>query len=284
VIHVPISEADLLSRIDAHDPGWREEAAARVELCRQVGRFEATGAPLWSEIKRVYLGLQHNKCAYCERLLEGEPHGVIEHDVEHYRPKCAVKEWPNTHPFTTGGGFPRGYFQLAYSPFNYVTACKACNTSLKKDYFPIAGKRSRARSTDVRAYRGEEPLLVYPLGDIDERPETILTFNGITAIPVKKRGRLHRRAVVTIDFFQLNTREHLLLGRARQISHMFLVREAIRAGISDVSAGRVRAFLLSPRSEHTNCVRVFDALYTRDRGQAERFYAEILEYLGQMDP
>ena len=61
------------------------------------------------EVKAVYIRLQKNKCAYCERQLTGLDHGgAIEHDLEHYRPKGHVPAWPPvtgtaslTFPFPT---------------------------------------------------------------------------------------------------------------------------------------------------------------------------------------
>ena len=43
---------------------------------------------LWSETKQVYIELQHSKCAFCEKPLEGR----IEQDVEHFRPKGEVSD------------------------------------------------------------------------------------------------------------------------------------------------------------------------------------------------
>ena len=48
----------------------------------------------WSNIKYLFINIQHNKCAFCERKLAArEDGGAIEHDVEHFRPKNAIKAW-----------------------------------------------------------------------------------------------------------------------------------------------------------------------------------------------
>src|SRR5690606_34469288 len=107
-------------------------------------RFDDSG-PSWSDVKHHYVRLQHHKCAYCERALEAEDFGLIEHDVEHYRPKCAVTVWHGPgYGFALAHGNRRGYCMLAYELRNYCAACKTCNSARKRDHFPIAGKPGRA--------------------------------------------------------------------------------------------------------------------------------------------
>lgn len=275
--HIPISAAELRSRVERHAPGWLAKARARTDaLCKQG--FYAESGSIWSEIKPVFMALQHNKCAFCERRLEGEEIGTIEHDIEHFRPKGPVEEWPTQeviqrrglrYRFSTGSAFPAGYYSLAYTLLNYVTACKVCNSMLKAGHFPIAGQRCRRRSRRVTEFAGESPLLIYPLGDVDERPEQLLTFQGVLPVPVAKRGASRRRAEVTIDFFELDTREILLRERAERLAHLYRERQA---EATDPTAAVARARLLDPSSPHSRCVQAFDALYDRDRAQARRMY------------
>lgn len=51
--------------------------------------------------------LQHSKCGYCEKWLEGSDYGTIEHDMEHYRPKSSVKAYPKNmiSPLEMRGGW-----------------------------------------------------------------------------------------------------------------------------------------------------------------------------------
>ena len=44
-----------------------------------VSKARPAAPKLWSEVKGAYMTLQHGKCAYCERLLEGK----LAFDVEH---------------------------------------------------------------------------------------------------------------------------------------------------------------------------------------------------------
>lgn len=149
MIRYDIAEADLIDKIDKEAPTWFTRTKKRTSTFRRDGEYtEKTGT--WSEIKAVYMKVQHNKCAYCERVLEGPPYGLVEHDIEHFRPKNGVEGWPSVkikadrkidYDFSTGDDWDAGYYLLAYHPLNYLTACKSCNTPLKLNYFPIAGKR-----------------------------------------------------------------------------------------------------------------------------------------------
>jgi len=288
MLHIPISEETLLDQIEAHRPGWLNRAAERRQNARALGHHDAEKTPIWSEIKPVFLRLQHDKCAFCERKLESATYGLVEHDVEHYRPKSEVKGWPTpeirarrqiAYKFATGGDSTRGYPVLAHAPLNYVTSCKTCNTALKSSFFPVAGPRSKSTSEDVRKYAGEAPLLVYPLGDVDERPEDLISFVGQIPVPRYKTGHRRRRAVVTIDFFELDTREHLLFGRAEKITNIYTLRALLRLRPEEASTHKVLAYALSPASAHTICGRTFDALCTSDPATAKRFYEQAVRYL-----
>ncbi len=288
MIRYPVSLDDLRVRIEAESPGWLAAAAEGTERFREAGRYEET-SPDWSRIKPVYMRLQHRKCAYCERLLASEDFGgAIEHDLEHYRPKGAVPRWPSAHiardrkisyRFGTGEAFPEGYFLLAYHILNYATACKKCNSPLKASYFPIAGER--AQGDDPSHLRMERPYLLYPLGDLDEDPEEILTFAGVNPIPRVRRGDRWRRARVTIDFFELDQREELWRERAEKIVALFLALETLQSGSerNRELAGRAIEVLLSSASSHANCSRAFRALYQEDRDRAEEIARAAQFYL-----
>ena len=291
MIRYDVTEAELVALVNALDPNWLSDAAQRTERFRQAGKYdEAAGA--WSRIKDAFIQLQRNKCAYCERKLSGPPEGRLEHDVEHYRPKSEVKAWPTpairkkrklSYSFPTGDALDTGYFLLAYSLFNYATACKTCNSSFKSSYFPIAQGRGKG-SDKPRDYRGEGAFIPYPIDRLDEDPERIVTFEGILPVPAVKSARSvrHRRARVTIDFFQLDLREELLDGRARVIDALWFFLE-FRA---DAPSEEARAFAgesvdlaTAADGPHASCARAFVGLYERDRARAELYFREAHEYL-----
>jgi hypothetical protein len=287
MIRYPVTEQELIDRINALAPTWLARARVKTERFRTAGRYnERSGT--WSEIKDVYLEIQQSKCAYCERRLAWPPDGRIEHDVEHYRPKGDVTAWPANerselaYGFPTGDAMPGGYYLLAYHVFNYATACKTCNSALKATFFPIAGTRG-APTDDPRAYAAERPFLPYPLGTLDEKPEQIITFDGTLPIPTAKTPTSvrNRRANVTIDFFKLDLREELIDERSERIVFLWTVlldEESADAEISS-AAQRTLAVLTAPNSPHCSCSRAYVKLFRADRPRAKQHFDAALEHL-----
>jgi hypothetical protein len=284
----------LEQQIEAEKPGWLRRARARTNKLLSAGKYREKTS-IWSEVKPVYVRLQHNKCAYCERQLTGlDNGGAIEHDLEHYRPKGEVPVWPPpmtggtpplTFPFSTGVAFPNGYYWLAYEPMNYAASCKKCNTPLKSNFFPIAGVRGQV-GTDPDGLQTELPFLIYPLGNADEDPEEMVTFSGITAIPRKKTGPRWRRARVMIDFFKLNSREELLRERANQLIGLanalaVLVNPTIPPAEKKL-AKRTIERLQQPSSPHASCIRAACDLYQQNQEKARELFKAADEYMGSL--
>ena len=84
MIRYALSEKELRRRIEMAKKGWLARAEAQTE--QNAATNEPEFPSLWSEIKQVYIDLQHSKCAFCEKPLEGR----IEQDVEHFRPKARL--------------------------------------------------------------------------------------------------------------------------------------------------------------------------------------------------
>lgn len=293
MIRYPANLGEIHARIEAVSPGWLAEAARRTEGFRRAGFYDEE-AGIWGRIKSVYADLQHHKCAYCERRLAADDFGgSIEQDMDHYRPKGGVRRWPTpeiarqrgiSYGFETGEPFPEGYHLVAYHPFNFAVTCKKCNSPLKSSLFPVAGPRRQG--DDPASLWEEEPFVPYPLGDLDEDPEKILTFDGISPVPRLKRGPRQRRAVVTIDFFELDAREELRRGRAIAILNLYTTLELLRTGDSRQRklARQALAILVSPAAEHTNCVRAFQSLYRRDQQRADEIFRAARKYLESQSP
>ncbi|PWR23781.1 hypothetical protein [Zavarzinia compransoris] len=269
--------------VDSEVPHWRAAARARTEAIKQVGRY-VEGGPSWSDVKPVFMRLQSNKCIFCELPLGGENSGKATQDIEHFRPKNAVKAWPApakageerpTFPFATGGTGD-GYYWLAYELSNYAAACKGCNTARKANYFPIAGTARGPAEADVSTLNaGEQPFLIFPLGTVDQDPESLITFEGIVAIPVTADGQDHRRAGVNIEFFGLNEREELWEDRFRVITSVFQSVELMRTSTNPSivkMAQRTIANHISESGPHANCARSYLALLQRDRVRAWGIY------------
>ncbi len=289
MIRYDISEADLRTRIDRQKANWQTRAAEATALFRQAGTYgerddklwntQTYGIPprpFWGEIKAVYMRLQKNKCAFCERKLTVR---AKDHDVEHFRPKRAVMAWP---PLPADPPFPEGYYLLAYHPLNYATACEHCNRGLKRSYFPVAAARLSGQDDPV-PLTPERPLLIYPLGPVDTDPEELLGFQGIIPVPKEADPDTYgyRRARVTIDFFDLEGREELRRERAEVIQQLYLALEhedAPKASLRLLAQRTIRQ-KISGRSQHANCARCFVILYRQAPRRARGFVTLATRYL-----
>lgn len=278
----PIDRQVLIDQINDERPNWIKRAKARTEVYAAAKNYTG-GSEFWGDIKKVYIKLQSEKCAYCETKLQGASFASKVHEVEHFRPKQSVKTWPNVNlpyladfvpPCKTGQESAVGYYQLAYHPFNYAIACTRCNSTLKSNYFPIRGQRDPG-GVDPSNMLGEEALLVYPISDIDEDPEEIITFDGVLAVPKHDQGPAYERAVVTIRFFQLN-HEDLTTRRASILASLFLSLETLDSNPPKVIADlHLQAIdrACHPRSEFSSCMKAFRDRFAFDREAARKLGA-----------
>ena len=132
--------------------------------------------PLWredSKVKEFLHNSQHGKCCYCERKRDRK----MEMDVEHFRPKCAVKESKNH----------QGYWWRAYKWCNLLLACKKCNTQKKGIKFPLQNERNRAFKPQDDLTK-EKPFLINPL---TENPEDFIEYD----IPTNNKKPLMVKAI-----------------------------------------------------------------------------------------
>jgi 5-methylcytosine-specific restriction endonuclease McrA len=289
MIRYRFSRAKLERLIAKESTTWLADAQAKTADFRKLRKYkEKTGS--WSRIKRAYMLLQYGKCAYCERKVGDDTESKIEHDVEHFRPKSTVRSWPTgkraeklAYAFTTGDPSDNGYYLLAYNISNYAVTCKKCNTTYKSNYFPIAGA-ARCLDDDTPATLArEQPFLIYPLGDLDARPEDLITFQGIVAVPMADAGHAHDRARVTIDFFKLAVgRDELLRERAVLLKALYWALddlETTRNPMRKAAARQTVRMALSRKNPHTNCLRSFFRLYRTDQKTADQYYEAIYKYL-----
>jgi hypothetical protein len=288
MIRYPIHPRELAARVERQRPGWTARAAERTEGFRRVGRYDERSS-IWSDIKRTFMELQGFKCGFCERRLEKSPYGNIEHDVEHFRPKAKVTSWPSDaarkerqvdFPFALGRAADPGYYLLAYHLENYLIACKTCNSALKANCFPVAnGRDTGGRRT--RDLTTEKAYLIYPISASDEDPERLITFRGILPVPVATKGHARKRALVTIRFFELDSREILLEERAAILVQLHLAMTAV--GHPDPFTSRaadiVVSRLVDRLSPHANCARAYHDLWLTDHVLARDFAEAAVDYL-----
>jgi hypothetical protein len=283
VIRYDIDRTALLADIAAIDPRWSAKVARRTARFVRAGRYEE-GSSLWAPVKPVYMDVQKSKCIFCERRFENKQYGKIEFDLEHFRPKSSVVALPNEqfHPnlnydFETGMAADVGYYWLAYEIENYAASCKVCNSALKSNYFPVAGRRGAAIA-DVRSLASELPFLCYPLGTSDEDPEELITFVATTAIPKAESGYRRQRGQIIIDFFDLNGREELHQQRAEMISLFGGALLAISAGTANETDIAVADSIFYPTWPHAACIRAFRRLWQENAAEAAMVYDKCRRY------
>jgi hypothetical protein len=284
MIGYSITLQTLKADIETECPGWLKRAEDRTEEFRTQGRYEETSS-IWSEVKAVHMRLQGaSKCIYCERKLEAETLGKGEQAVEHFRPKARVRAWKAPKALTQMGiSFTRvpdkdhGYYLLPYHPFNYSASCIPCNTALKRDYFPIAGKYTLT-GKDPRQLLNEKPYLIYPLGDFDDNPEGLIRFHGLSPQAIARKGHKRDRAVVTIAFFRLddeNDRDNLFRERAIVIIALYPQLQIAHGRGTAANKAEAQSIIdgfQSSKSAHTNCARSFCNLFKRDPTEAQAVF------------
>lgn len=301
MVRYPVSRDALDHLIEDLKPGWLAGARTRTAAIVERGHYDkAADGDAWRDIKTVYMTLQANKCAYCERKLAGPPYGNREHDVEHFRPKSRVRVWPNAtlhrhlaDPETGqmkeygaplgAGNDAAGYALLAFHPLNYCTACARCNQALKSDFFPVGGTRNFTQRDPARMKR-EKAYLIYPLADIDEDPRSLITFAGVLPVPVAARGHARRRAEITIDFFALAS-EDLAEERAGIISALYFPLLARARGERDpeyTDAVAVLDLATSPRAPHASCSWAFQQTFESQPDLARQYFEASRELLARL--
>ncbi|MBX7222257.1 MAG: hypothetical protein K1Y36_20075 [Blastocatellia bacterium] len=147
----------------------------------------------------------HGKCAYCESFVYPLSPG----DIEHYRPKKAVKKLDKTSVTVTLNQIRMehpGYYWLVYDWRNLMTSCELCNRPTKEraggvnigkhDFFPVGNDYyAIVPGEEVN----EQPLLLNPLF---EEPDQHLELDGRTGVLSAKT----QRGQTCIDLLGLNLR------------------------------------------------------------------------------
>ena len=227
------------------------------------------------------MDLQHSKCIFCEKEIENQP---IELDVDHFRPKMRVNRWIAPDWMTTqegirvaqpDAGMEPGYRLLAHHYLNYAAACKTCNSTRKRDFFPIAVSPRMSGSKNPARMKSERAYLIYPISDIDEDPEDLIEFEGLSPRAKQSDGFGRKRALVTIELFELE-RESLHKQRAKNIWLLFQCLQLIEGDdpIAQTEGKAVADHMTSEKREHANCLRSFRRLYRRNFAKASSIAAD----------
>lgn len=168
MIYVRRDQADETGKAIKPSNAWFELAAdATATVIAERDNHKADrGVYAHTEVRKALERLFHDKCAYCERKIEGW-------DVEHFRPKGRVAE-RGDHP---------GYYWLTYVWKNLYPSCQHCNQRRKDrprwgdpvelpgggklDQFPLLDERTRAMAPRDDVY-AEHTLLIDPCFDDPE--------------------------------------------------------------------------------------------------------------------
>jgi uncharacterized protein (TIGR02646 family) len=181
-------ETDIDSDLVAYASG-----AKKFEFDRTIYAHES--------VKRDLLQMQHEKCAFCE----AKPLHVSDGDVEHFRPKAAVRQHDSDALHRPG------YYWLAYEWENLLFACERCNRRHKKSFFPLADP-SRRVQTHRDAVTGEAPVFIDPSA---EDPRLYISYRQ--HVPIAVDGNV--RGEQTIESLGLR-RPELNADRERHLSHV----------------------------------------------------------------
>jgi len=288
MINYTITKTELETQIENEKQGWLQKAKERTEKFRQKGYYEESSS-IWSDVKPVYMRLQgESKCAYCERKLESSDYGKIEQDVEHFRPKKNVRKWKLPKRLKDRGitatkvpDENKGYYLLPYHLFNYAAACKPCNSTLKKNYFPVAGDYDLDGENPAELMK-EKPFLIYPIGNFDEDPERLIRFHGVIPQAVSRRGHKQARALVTIEFFKLDDvvkRKNLFRERAVIIVTLYPQLKKIADGTAEADSQQIVTGFTSSKAPHTNCARSFKRLFESDPIEAKALFERAVQLI-----
>lgn len=124
---------------------------------------------------RLYAS-QHRKCAYCEdgTKMPYEP-------VEHFRPALRAIRGPS---FPDGG-----YWWLAWTWENLLFACSICNSSFKKDLFPLEEGSPVMAPMDALPC-SERAILVDPADPLDVDPMDLIVYQPVGSrwVPTGRDG------------------------------------------------------------------------------------------------
>jgi hypothetical protein len=192
---------------------WLQECqVAQADLNHLVQRGEPAQAQsaIYGKLKEpVFIhkdGPFAGKCAFCETFIYSAQHG----DMEHFRPKGAIKDVHNKPILLPNGSPHRGYYWLAYDYANLLPSCQLCNQPStgrsegvrigKWNAFPLADEAKRALKPGDEV--NEDPLLINP---VHEDPVVHLGLNAATGVLFAMNGS--PRGQACIDILGLNLRD-----------------------------------------------------------------------------
>jgi len=275
--------------INAHNSTWLNRAAVKTATYKTEGKV-TDDKHIWSEIKEVFMKIQGNKCAFCESELEGKTSGKGLHDVEHFRPKNRITKWNPSPEFKsleitiTDPAVSKGYHLLTYNILNYSIACGPCNQALKSDKFPIKGIYNTSMENPTKESKTEIPLLLFPIGELDDDCENLISFEGAVPKVVASDGLPFERAITTIEFFRLGCaaeRGRLFLERCEKI---LVIKSILTDDDDPAEYENILKKYIADYSKHANCARSYVKLLKNNKDKAAEILKEAKEFVRSYIP
>jgi len=166
------------------------------------------------DVRGALYAMHGDCCVYCNSPLLRNDRG----DVEHFRPKGAIKE----------DAAHGGYWWLAYSFENYLLGCSLCNRTFKKTHFPLKPGGRRTTYGRRRNILAEPRLLIDPTLDPVENWITV-DWRHILC-PIKVKEKLDQNYKIQVEYmlklFKINTEPLLVRARVK-------VRDKVKKAISE---------------------------------------------------
>jgi len=188
----------------------RQLALLLVQYAEGKRDFKFTAAYKSVSVKAALRTDQYNKCCFSEAKFVGD-----DSDVEHFRPKGQVDEWPS------GFSYQPGYYWMAYTWSNLFLCKTTINRSFKRNFFPLTDELQRNFShLDTRI---EVPLLIDPTVD---DPRDHIKFVGDEPVGLTLQGKC------TIKLLNLRSPEFEEARRIR-LKILRLIKEFVEKALKD---------------------------------------------------
>jgi uncharacterized protein (TIGR02646 family) len=168
-----------------------------------------------ADVRGALYASQGGVCAYCGCELQRGNRG----DVDHFRPKDRIAD--DRHH--------TGYWWLTYEFTNYFLSCRTCNSTYKRNKFPLAEGAERVRFETRELLADEARVLLDPC--VDKLDELVRVDLSRALFPVEPKPGLSdsmlTRVKATIAFFGINDQPELTKARMSVVKK---VAKALESG------------------------------------------------------
>lgn len=228
----PEKAAGLIKRADSGDSNFKSEDFSH--------KIYAD-----AQLKAQLIEDQHGKCAYCERKKGGD-FGA----VEHYRPKAGYQV------STKSKLIKPGYYWLAYEWNNLLYSCDECNTTYKRNLFPLLDEN--ARNISGRNIDAEVPGIINPYFS---NPSEHLVFNQYVVKPRNVGGQEDKQGRITIDSLGLDKNQGLINDRRNAWEEYKNIELALKIA-KEINSQEMIEAVSNILAEYTSPSHEFSGMFT----------------------